>query len=119
DRALERVAQERQRGQPLAAGTQHVGGADIAGPDGADVASAGEPREQKTEWDRAQKIAERQRAPIIGQDERPADGMKHGNPRRRGGTLTRTRTPCAPPRWCAPRGRSLVPRRTRCSCTST
>ena len=38
-RALEHVAEQCRRGEPLAAGAQHIGGADIAGADGADVAA--------------------------------------------------------------------------------
>ena len=37
DRALEHVAEKRRRGETFAAGAQHIGGADIAGADGADI----------------------------------------------------------------------------------
>ena len=41
--ALEHVAEQRRGGEALAAGAQHIGRADIAGADRADVAEAGEP----------------------------------------------------------------------------
>ena len=37
DRALQRVADQRRRGEALAAGAQHIGGADIAGADRAQI----------------------------------------------------------------------------------
>ncbi len=62
ERALEHVADKRRRGQILAAGAQHIGGADIAGADGADVAAAGRARDDEAERDRAEQIAERRKA---------------------------------------------------------
>ena len=62
DRALEHVGEQRRGGEALAAGAQHIGGADIAGADRADVLRAGEPREHEPERDRAEQIAERERA---------------------------------------------------------
>ena len=61
DGALEHVAEQRRGGEPLAAGAQHIGGADIAGADGADVLRAGEPREHEPERDRAEQIADNER----------------------------------------------------------
>ena len=50
---------ERQRGQRdiLAPGAQHVGRADIARADGANIAQAGKPGQQQPERNRAQQIA--------------------------------------------------------------
>ena len=45
--ALQRVEQERQRGEALVAGAQHVGGADVARADGAHVAETGGARQQE------------------------------------------------------------------------
>ena len=55
---------KRRGGEPLAAGAQHVGGADIAGADAAQVGRAGEPRQQNAERDRAAQIAEDERRGI-------------------------------------------------------
>ena len=55
------VEEERQRGEALVAGAQHVGGADVARADGAHVAETGGARQQETERDRAEEIAERER----------------------------------------------------------
>src|SRR5262249_37171812 len=54
--ALGQVEQQGQCGRPLAAGAQHVGGADIARADPPDVAQAGEPGHQQTGRDRAQQV---------------------------------------------------------------
>ena len=69
-RALGEVEQERGQGQALAAGAQHVGGADIARADGADVARAGPAGEQQAERDRAQAVAGQERQRPAG----PAQG---------------------------------------------
>ena len=53
--ALEHVAEQRRCGEPLVAGAQHVGRADIAGADRADVAGAGEPRQNQAERNRAER----------------------------------------------------------------
>ena len=58
--ALERVAQQGRGGQTLAAGAQHIGGADIAGADGADVGRAGGARQDQPERNRAEQIADRE-----------------------------------------------------------
>ena len=57
-RALRHIEHQGQRGQPLAAGAQHIGRADIARADLPDVAEAGEPGQQQPERDRAEEIAE-------------------------------------------------------------
>ena len=75
--ALEHVTEERRRGEPLAAGAQHIGGADIAGADAADVGRAGQPRDDEAKRNRAEQVAERERGGIIGQGEGPADRMQH------------------------------------------
>ncbi len=54
--ALRGIEQEGQRGEFLAAGAQHVGRADIAGADVADVAKAGKLREDQAERNRAQQV---------------------------------------------------------------
>ncbi len=61
DGALEHVAQKRRGRKRLAAGAQHIGGADIAGADGAEVLRARKPRQDDAERDRAAQIAEHQR----------------------------------------------------------
>ena len=60
-RALQRVEQQRRGGKPLVAGAQHIGRADIAGADLADVAEAGGAGQQQAERDRAEQIAEDER----------------------------------------------------------
>jgi hypothetical protein len=59
-RALAHVEQQRRRRQPLAAGAQHVGGADIARSDRAQITRAGKPREKQAERDRAEEIGPKQ-----------------------------------------------------------
>ena len=61
DGALGAVQQQRRRRQLLAAGAQHVGGADIARADRADVAEAGGAGEQQAEGDRAEQVADSKR----------------------------------------------------------
>ncbi len=56
--ALEYVADKGRGSQPLAAGAQNVGGADIAGANGTKVGAAAELRQQDAERDRAAQIAE-------------------------------------------------------------
>ena len=60
-RALQRVEQQGGGRQPLVAGAQHVGRADIARADLAHVAQPGHARQQQAERDRAEQIAEDQR----------------------------------------------------------
>ena len=64
-RALQHVEQQRQRREALVAGPQHIGGADVARADLADVAEAGGARDQQTEGDRAEQIAEGERGDKI------------------------------------------------------
>ena len=60
DRALERVADQGCRRKALAAGAQHVGGADIAASDRAQILRAGEFGQHQAERDRAEEIAEQE-----------------------------------------------------------
>ena len=60
-RALQHVEQEGGGGEPLVAGAQHVGGADVAGADLAHVAQPGGAGEQQAEGDRAENVAEDER----------------------------------------------------------
>ena len=64
-RAFQHVEQQRQRREALLAGPKHVGGADVARADLADVAEAGGARDQQTERDRAEQIAEDERGDKI------------------------------------------------------
>src|SRR5438045_9790058 len=64
--ALQHVGEKRRGGKPLAASAQHVGCADAAGADGADILRAGESREDQTERDRAEQVAERKRCNVMG-----------------------------------------------------
>ena len=57
-RSLQAVEQKRRGREILATGPQHVGRADVARPDGADVGGAGQPRQQQAERDRAEEVAE-------------------------------------------------------------
>ena len=75
-RAFERIAEEGRRGEALAAGAQHIGGADVAGAERPDVGRAGKPRQDEAERDRATEIAERQRAGV-GERMRPVDRGEH------------------------------------------
>src|SRR5262249_19600777 len=78
ERALERIADKRRRGEPLVAGAQHVGRAGIAGADGADVGGAGEARQDQPERDRAAEIAEGQRRGV-GRQQRRIEPWRHGH----------------------------------------
>ena len=71
-RALEPVAEEGGGGERLVAGPQHVGGADIARADGADVAEAGEAGEDQAEGNGAEEVADDERHQRIR-----ADGKWH------------------------------------------
>ena len=73
--ALGRVEQQGRRRQPLAAGPQHVGRADIARADRADVAEPGDPGQHQPERDRAQHIAEHK-----AEYRRKQDFKHHGQP---------------------------------------
>ena len=59
--AFQHVEQQRRGGEPLVAGAQHIGRADIAGADVAHVAKAGGAGQQQAERDRAEQIAESER----------------------------------------------------------
>lgn len=56
--ALEHIPYQRCGGEGLVAGAEHIGRADVAGADCADVAYAGEACEDEAEGDRAEQIAE-------------------------------------------------------------
>ena len=58
DGAFQHVGEQRRGGEAIAAGAQHIGGADAAGADRADVLRAGEPREDEPERDRPEQIAD-------------------------------------------------------------
>src|SRR5271163_3472757 len=81
---LQRVENERRSGEILAPCAQHIGRADIAGADGAQVRGAREPGQQEAERDRAEEIAERQRDERVYAVER----NRHGRcaPRKNGGS---------------------------------
>ena len=72
--ALRGVEQQRQRGEPLAARAQHVGRADIAGADLAQIAEPGELGEDQAERDRAEQIA-------AGKSQQGEDRGRHSNRR--------------------------------------
>ena len=57
---------KRRRGELLVAGAQHIGGADIAGADRAQVLRAGEPRQDDAERDGAAQIAEHESCETAG-----------------------------------------------------
>jgi hypothetical protein len=59
-RALEHVADQSGRGEALAAGAQHVGGADIAGTDRTQILRAAKLGQHHPERDRAQQVAEQE-----------------------------------------------------------
>jgi hypothetical protein len=61
DQALGKVEQQRRRRQPLAPGPQHVGGADVARADLAQVARAGHACQYHPEGDRPQQVSDQQR----------------------------------------------------------
>ena len=56
--AFQHVAEQRRGGQALAAGAQHVGRADIAGADRAQILRAGDLRQDHAERDRAEQVAD-------------------------------------------------------------
>jgi hypothetical protein len=56
-RPLERVQEQCRRGEALIARAKHIGCADIARADGADVAEAGETRQKQAEGNRAEEVA--------------------------------------------------------------
>ena len=71
--ALQRVAHQRRGREPLAAGAQHIGGADIARTDLADIAEPGEARENQAEGDRAEQIADTRAARSESRSDRRQD----------------------------------------------
>jgi hypothetical protein len=91
DGALEGIKEERGGGEPLAAGTQHVGRADVAGADIAYVAQSGRLRQHQAERDRAEQIPEQQCEKAV-EREKLAHGQRAWN---------------APP-ICGARGRAPV-----------
>src|SRR5260221_13160296 len=68
---------ERRRREPLAAGAQQVGCANLAGADGADVGGAGEPRQDQSERGRAAEITESERRGL-GRQQRRVEPWRHG-----------------------------------------
>jgi hypothetical protein len=74
-RALEGIEQQRRGGELLVAGPQHVGRADIAGPDGADIAEPCHAREDQAERDRPEQIAEGERREKGRQGDLGDDGI--------------------------------------------
>src|SRR4051794_27629844 len=58
---FQNIQQQRRASDRLVASAQDVGGADISRADLAHIAKASPPRQQKTEWDRARKIADNER----------------------------------------------------------
>jgi len=58
-------ASQRQHRQALAAGAQHVGGADISGADRAHVRAAGGERDHQPERDRAEQVAENESERLV------------------------------------------------------
>src|SRR5262249_27365897 len=64
--AFERIADECGGSQVLASSTQHIGGADIAGADGADVRRAGQLRNDEPERHRAGQIAKDEHDSPVG-----------------------------------------------------
>src|SRR5262249_48975464 len=75
--AFERIADQRRRGQAFAAGAQHVGGADIAGAEGANVLRAGEPRQDQPEGDGTAEVAGQGRRRTSRQQRR-IEPWRHG-----------------------------------------
>ena len=75
-RTLEHIAQQRRRGELLVAGAQHIGGADIAGADAAQILRAGETRENDAERNGAAQIAEDQRGGG-GESRRKGERQRH------------------------------------------
>src|SRR5690606_581325 len=82
NRALERIGDQGEGGQLAAAGAQHIGRADIARTDLADVTLAGGEAEQQAEGNRAAQIAEYDR-----RDDREQHHPLHEGPCVRRGTL--------------------------------
>jgi hypothetical protein len=78
DRSLERIGQQCGRGEFLVAGAQHIGGADVARSDLADIPKPGHAGQDQTERYRAAKIAEKQRTEHHGSGQRPLDHIRHG-----------------------------------------
>src|ERR1041384_5558668 len=60
--AFQGVCDKGRSGEVAAASAQHVGGADVAGSDAADIADAGQPREEHAERDRSEQVTEGERA---------------------------------------------------------
>jgi hypothetical protein len=63
--AFENVAGERRCGQEFAPGTEHIGGADIARTDAAQIGRAGKAGQKHAKRNRAAQIAEDQRRGIL------------------------------------------------------
>src|SRR5262249_10268161 len=93
---LERIAEQRRGRKPLAPGAQHVGGADIAGADVAQVLGTGRRGEDEAERNGAEQIAECEG----GEEEhglplwrRPAAAAWARRPRVANGSRPRSRRP--------------------------
>ena len=74
--ALQRIEQQGGGRQPLAAGAQHVGRADIARADLADVAQPRGAGQQQAERDRAQQVAQQERSQQKDQASRPSRRLR-------------------------------------------
>src|SRR5690606_23702484 len=72
-RALQHVAEKRRGGEALVPGAQHIGRADIARPDAADVRGPGASGDDQPERNRTEKIAERERACVVRKGCRPVE----------------------------------------------
>src|SRR5436190_16563354 len=89
--ALQHVGEKRRGGKPLAASAQHVGCADAAGANGADILRTGKLGEGQAERDRAEQITERKRCNVMG-------GFHHAEAYSntvRPATMVRTTRPCS------------------------
>ena len=80
-RRLQRVEDKGRGGEVLAAGAQHVGRADVARADRAQIPGAGEARQDQTERDRAEQVAEDEGVKI-GERQRHARGAGQNHEKR-------------------------------------
>ena len=99
-RAFAGVEQQGHQRQSLVAGAQHIGGADIAAANGANIAKTGEAGQQQPAGHRAQQIAKRGGGVKWPGKGETAQGIRHDpspRPRRGRRTWFRPRAPCAAP----------------------
>src|SRR5690606_9280132 len=80
DGALQGIEEKGESGEPLVAGAQHIGGADVAGADLSYVAHSRGARDEEAERNGAEQVAEGERCKQHWQARLPDDRIRHDTP---------------------------------------